>query len=57
MQILGDIGLKAELRTEAAFTLGSLAKGSEAHVGELIKIGVVPLLLDSKIVYYFTLYP
>ncbi|CAH0390272.1 unnamed protein product [Bemisia tabaci] len=47
MQILGDIGLKAELRTEAAFTLGSLAKGSEAHVGELIKIGVVPLLLDS----------
>lgn len=48
MQLLGDSSLPVELRTEAAVTLGSLAKGTEAHVKQLIDYGLVPLLLNSK---------
>ncbi|XP_075213314.1 armadillo repeat-containing protein 8-like isoform X3 [Lycorma delicatula] len=47
MQLLGDTNLPVELRTEAAVTLGSLAKGTEAHVKQLIDVGIVPLLLNS----------
>lgn len=47
MQLLGDDSLPVELRTEAAVTLGSLAKGTEAHVKQLIDVGLVPLLLNS----------
>ena len=54
MQILGDSSLPIELRTEAAVTLGSLAKGTEAHVKQLIDVGLVPLLLNSKYFVVFT---
>lgn len=47
MQLLGDANLPVELRTEAAVTLGSLAKGNETHVKQLIDVGIVPLLLNS----------
>lgn len=47
MQLLGDTNLPVELRTEAVVTLGSLAKGTEAHVKQLIDVGIVPLLLNS----------
>jgi hypothetical protein len=45
MQLLSDISFPIELRIEAAVTLGSLAKGTESHVKQLIDVGVVPLLL------------
>ncbi|RZF32139.1 hypothetical protein LSTR_LSTR004002 [Laodelphax striatellus] len=47
MQLLGDTSLPADLRSEAAITLGSLAKGTLTHLKQLIDVGLVPVLLNS----------
>lgn len=46
MQLLQDSSLPIELRSEAAVTLGSLAKGTESHVKQLIDVGLAPLILN-----------
>lgn len=48
MQLLQDASLPVELRVEAAVTLGSLAKGTEAHIKQLIEVGLAPLILNCK---------
>ncbi|XP_039279175.1 armadillo repeat-containing protein 8 [Nilaparvata lugens] len=47
MQILADVKLPPDLRSEAAITLGSLAKGTVSHIKQLIDVGIVPVLLTS----------
>lgn len=46
MQLLQDASIPIEIRIEAAVTLGSLAKGTESHVKQLIDFGIAPLLLN-----------
>lgn len=46
MQLLSDKGSRVNVRTEAAVTLGSLAKGTEDHIELLLKSGAIQLLLD-----------
>lgn len=46
VQILGDYEQPIEIRNETVIILGSLAKGTEDHVKELLKADVVPLLLN-----------
>lgn len=48
MQLLSDASLPIDIRRETAVTLGSLAKGTDSHVKQLIDAGVVHLLLTSK---------
>lgn len=48
MQILGDYEQPIEIRNETVIILGSLAKGTEQHIEELLKADVVPLLLNCK---------
>ncbi|KAG8337689.1 Armadillo repeat-containing protein 8 [Homalodisca vitripennis] len=47
VQLLSDTSLPLEVRRETAVTLGSLAKGTDAHIKQLIDVNVVPLLLNS----------
>lgn len=47
LQILGDQMLSYELRTQASIILGSLTKGTQTHVQELIKLGIVPISLNA----------
>uniref|UniRef100_A0A8D8ZJE1 Armadillo repeat-containing protein 8 n=4 Tax=Cacopsylla melanoneura TaxID=428564 RepID=A0A8D8ZJE1_9HEMI len=47
IQILGDNSLSSELRTQAAIIIGSLTKGSQEHVQELIKLGILPVTLNA----------
>uniref|UniRef100_T1HV19 Armadillo repeat-containing protein 8 n=1 Tax=Rhodnius prolixus TaxID=13249 RepID=T1HV19_RHOPR len=49
MQLLQDKTLPVEIRTESAVTLGSLAKGTENHVKQLIDLGLSPLILNCKV--------
>ncbi|XP_014253293.1 armadillo repeat-containing protein 8-like isoform X2 [Cimex lectularius] len=46
MQLLQEPGLPSEIRIQSAVTLGSLAKGTENHVKQLIDFGVTPLLFN-----------
>ncbi|XP_065202896.1 armadillo repeat-containing protein 8-like isoform X2 [Planococcus citri] len=46
VQILGDYEQPVDIRNETVIILGSLAKGTEDHVKELLKADVVPLLLN-----------
>lgn len=46
IQLLKDTNVKVAVRTEAAVTIGSLAKGTEEHVELLINSGIVQILLD-----------
>jgi len=46
MQLLNDPMLPIDIRTETAVTLGSLAKGTDSHIRQLIEVDVVPLLLN-----------
>lgn len=48
LQILGDQMLSYELRTQASIILGSLTKGTQTHVQELIKLGIVPISLNGE---------
>lgn len=48
VQILGDYEQPIDIRNETVIILGSLAKGTEDHVKELLKADVVPLLLNCK---------
>lgn len=45
-QLLQNVTIPTEIRIEAAVTLGSLAKGTESHVKQLIDFGIAPLLLS-----------
>ncbi|KAL1458568.1 hypothetical protein WDU94_008706, partial [Cyamophila willieti] len=47
IQILGDTSMSCELRTQAAIIIGSLTKGSQEHVQELIKLGILPVTLNA----------
>lgn len=49
MRIGGDSDLPIELRNQAIIIIGSLAKGAECQIRELIKADVVPLLLNCKV--------
>lgn len=51
-QLLGDYEQPIDIRNETVIILGSLAKGTEDHIKELIKSDIVPLLLNCKL--YFT---
>ncbi|XP_060519249.1 armadillo repeat-containing protein 8-like [Cylas formicarius] len=44
--LLKEKNVKVSIRTEAAVTIGSLAKGTEDHVGLLINSGIMQTLLD-----------
>ena len=52
LQLLGDCSVPVEMKTEATVTLGSLAKGTDTHVQSLIDLGIVPLLLSGKKVFF-----
>ncbi|XP_014290306.1 armadillo repeat-containing protein 8 isoform X1 [Halyomorpha halys] len=45
-QLLQNVSIPTDIRVEAAVTLGSLAKGTESHVKQLIDFGIAPLLLN-----------
>lgn len=42
-----DESIPLELRTEAAVVLGSLAKGTEENIQQLVNAGAVPTLLKG----------
>ena len=46
MQLLQNANIPTGIRIEAAVTLGSLAKGTEFHVKQLIDFGIAPLLVN-----------
>lgn len=46
IQLLKDKNVKVAVRTEAAVTIGSLAKGTEEHVELLMNSGIVHILLE-----------
>lgn len=48
-QILLDKSSSEQLLVEAAVTIGSLARGSEQHVQELLSAGLLNVMLQGKI--------
>lgn len=48
-QILLDKSSSEQLLIEAAVTIGSLARGSEQHVQELLSAGLLNVMLQGKI--------
>lgn len=50
-QLLGDYEQPVGIRNETVVILCSLAKGTDAHVRELIKAEIVPLLLNCKLMF------
>lgn len=51
MQLLNDTSTPLSVRVEAAVTLGSLARGTPAHVKQLIDLGLAPLVLTCTCVF------
>ena len=49
IHLLGNPDSSCELQVAVAQTLGSVAKGMEAHLKALIDCGVVPVLLNSLV--------
>lgn len=52
-QILLDKSSSEQLLVEAAVTVGSLARGSEQHVQELLSAGLLNVMLQGKIFIFF----
>ena len=48
-RLLSDCEQPIEIRNETVIILCSLAKGTDAHIKELIKADIIPLVLNCKL--------